>query len=69
MRVYSAVFFGMFTASLTVNHVALILMNTTTVERLGIESMRQKERALLDSAFAFWDMRCVRLLRDGEGNC
>lgn len=51
----------MFTGSLSLTHVTLILINATTVEQLSIQGMRHKERALLDATFPFWDIRSVKL--------
>ena len=42
-----AYFFAIFTASMTVTHVQLILMNESTIEQIAISDMRHREKAAL----------------------
>lgn len=46
-----------FTGSLFAAHTRLILRNMTTIEEIGMNRMRQRERKALTSTFGFWAWR------------
>jgi len=55
-----AAIFTLFTASLGSTHTVLIMYNSTTVEHLSVSRMQERERALLSSSFAFYQIRKKR---------
>lgn len=54
-----AVLFLMFTASLSISHSILIAHNATTVEHLNVQSMKSREKRLLNAKFEIWEIRFV----------
>ncbi|GJN89238.1 hypothetical protein Rhopal_002217-T1 [Rhodotorula paludigena] len=52
-----------FTGSLFAAHTRLILRNMTTIEEIGMNRMRQRERKALTSTFGFWAWRAKRETR------
>jgi len=47
--------FALFTSTLVVTHVHMILKGQTTVESMGIRSMRERESATLQRAYSWWE--------------
>ncbi|GAA5911552.1 uncharacterized protein JCM6883_005791 [Sporobolomyces salmoneus] len=56
--------FLIFTGSLFAAHTRLILRNMTTIEEIGVNRMRQKERNALQSVYGFWNFRAKRETRE-----
>jgi palmitoyltransferase len=55
--------FAMFSWTLVVSHIMLILGGQTTVEHMIIRHMEERESDQLDRAFACWDFRAKRFTR------
>ncbi|GAA6027283.1 hypothetical protein JCM8097_002556 [Rhodosporidiobolus ruineniae] len=55
--------FFLFTGSLFAAHTRLILRNMTTIEEIGMNRMKQRERAALGAVFKFWQWREKRATR------
>ncbi|KAF8334416.1 zf-DHHC-domain-containing protein [Amanita rubescens] len=55
--------FGLFTWTLTISHIMLILSSQTTVESLMIRHMKERESHQLNKAYACWDIRSKRYSR------
>jgi len=47
-------FFGLFTSIMLVSHAWMICLNTTTVESLGIQSIKENERSTLTQMHGFY---------------
>lgn len=60
--------FALFTGSLAYTHAVLIMLNLTTVEQLSMQSMKRRERAVLNAAFEMWEFRCDLSLRYERAN-
>ncbi|GAA5823556.1 hypothetical protein JCM10212_003181 [Sporobolomyces blumeae] len=52
--------FLLFTASLFAAHTRMVLLNLTTIEEMGVNRIRQKERNALNHKFGFWAFRAKR---------
>ncbi|KAF5334901.1 hypothetical protein D9611_010048 [Ephemerocybe angulata] len=47
--------FALFTFTLTVSHVVMIMMGQTTVENMQIQTMRERESEQLGKAYRWWE--------------
>lgn len=54
-----AFLFWLFTGALFAAHTRLVLRNMTTIEEIGMNRMKQRERAALNQHYGFWQWRCV----------
>lgn len=57
--IYRAGLFALFTFTLVVTHVRLILNSQTTVESMSIRSMEERESATLQRAYSWWEFGYV----------
>ena len=57
--IYRAGLFALFTSTLVVSHVNMILKGQTTVESMSIRSMRERETATLQRAYSWWEFGYV----------
>jgi palmitoyltransferase len=57
--IYRAGLFALFTSTLVVTHVHMILKGQTTVESMSIRSMRERESATLQRAYSWWEFGYV----------
>ena len=57
--IYRAGLFALFTSTLVVSHVNMILKGQTTVESMSIRSMRERESATLQRAYSWWEFGYV----------
>jgi len=53
--------FALFTATLLVSHVHLMLLNQSTVENMEFQAMRERESRMLGKMFRFWEIGWVFL--------
>ncbi|KAF5334978.1 hypothetical protein D9611_010038 [Ephemerocybe angulata] len=59
--------FALFTFTLTVSHVVMIMMGQTTVENMQIQTMRERESEQLGKAYRWWEFRGkARTLREWD---
>ncbi|KAF6749700.1 DHHC palmitoyltransferase-domain-containing protein [Ephemerocybe angulata] len=59
--------FALFTFTLTVSHVIMIMMGQTTVENMQIQTMRERESEQLGKAYRWWEFRGkARTLREWD---
>ena len=54
-----AFLFWLFTGALFAAHTRLVLRNMTTIEEIGMNRTKQRERAALNQHYGFWQWRCV----------
>ncbi|KAF5334926.1 hypothetical protein D9611_010046 [Ephemerocybe angulata] len=52
--------FALFTFTLTVSHVVMIMMGQTTVENMQIQTMRERESEQLGKAYRWWESGITR---------
>ncbi|EPQ55934.1 zf-DHHC-domain-containing protein [Gloeophyllum trabeum ATCC 11539] len=55
--------FMMFTLAMIGSHTRMIMFNQTTVEHLGVQRMKERERAILGNAFAWYQISEKRRVR------
>ncbi|GAA5910015.1 hypothetical protein JCM8208_006413 [Rhodotorula glutinis] len=58
-----AFLFWLFTGALFAAHTRLVLRNMTTIEEIGMNRTKQRERAALNQHYGFWQWRAKRATR------
>ncbi|GAA5846081.1 hypothetical protein JCM9279_004779 [Rhodotorula babjevae] len=58
-----AILFWLFTGALFAAHTRLVLRNMTTIEEIGMNRTKQRERAALNQHYGFWQWRAKRANR------
>ncbi|GAA5896861.1 hypothetical protein JCM5296_002575 [Sporobolomyces johnsonii] len=58
-----AFLFFVFTGGLFLAHTRLVLRNMSTIEEIGMNRMKQRERLALNDAYGFWGIRSKRAVR------